>query len=137
MLRSAGKSAAALRLNARRVDQRGSLEPAHAISIDRGDAELFQQAIVDDHTDGRADDRYQLRELRQVDVIAVLLLKLAPIEIVERGGQVSALLVPTLHLTIDIGAMRIAGKRQLKYVQQVQALAVVLAGEAIQRGDFE
>ena len=44
-------------------------------------AELLDQPVIDDGPDRRADDRQQLGQFRQVDVVAVLLLEAAPVEV--------------------------------------------------------
>ena len=71
------------------------LKPAHPIRVHRGAPKFPDQKIVGDHADGCADHRDELRQLREIDVVAILLLKLAPVEIIERGRQSFALIAPS------------------------------------------
>ena len=56
--------------------------PAHVIGANGGESQLFNKPVVDDCADRRPDEGDQLGHLCQIDIVAVFLLKAAPVELV-------------------------------------------------------
>src|SRR5262249_42670521 len=81
--------------------------------------------------------RQELRKFCKIDVVAILLLERAPVELVERCRQLLTVSAPVADPAIHIQALRIAGEGELKNMQQVEAFLVVLARIAIERADVE
>src|SRR5690606_37721883 len=88
-------------------------------------------------TDDCPDARDELEEFGEVDVVAVFLLKVPPVELMDVLRKFLAHALPVLHDRKYFTSSSLTGKRQLEDVQDVHPFAVVLCVHAVARRDFE
>ena len=93
----------------------------HAVGIHGCAAQFFNELVIDNQSYHGADTGDELCHLRQVDIIAVLLLKIAPVELVDIFRQFFFLQVPVLHLQKNFNAVLLAAEGQLENVEDIIA----------------
>src|SRR5690606_20299368 len=88
------------------------------ISIHRRHPKLLRQPMVHIRADNSPDAGDELEEFSEVDVVAVFLLEVSPIELVDVVREFFADALPVLHDSKDLTAASLAGKGQLENVQE-------------------
>lgn len=84
--------------------------------------ELIGEAVIDDGAHSRADAGDELEQLGNVDVIAVFLLKAAPVHLMNISGQAGVACVPADHLPEQAAAVLAGRERELENIKDEQPL---------------
>ena len=112
-------------------------EEPHAVGIHGGFPQLIDELVIDHDAYHGTDARYQLCHFCQVNIVAVFLLKGAPVELVDVIGQLVLLYLPVVHLQVHVPPVLLAAESQLKNVQNVNPLFIILYIKAIQGGNIK
>src|SRR5690606_16915962 len=114
-----------------------SQSPPQPIRIHRHHPQLLRKPVVyiSAHDSPNAGD--ELEEFGEVDVVAVFLLKIPPVELVDIVRECPADAIPVFNDRKDFPSTSLTGEGELKDVQDVNPFAIVFGVDAVARRNLE